>query len=56
MKTYHSILFDFISGFCVGIEIFTGDDLLEGDKFALTLDLGIIRVSYVISEDPPMAA
>ena len=47
MKTYHSILFDFISGFCVGIEIFTGDDAAPEDLFAFTVDFFIVRLTFV---------
>lgn len=46
----HTILLDFISGVSVGVEFFLGEDLAEGDKFAMTLDLFIVRFTYVISE------
>lgn len=46
----HMFNFDFISGVSVGIEFFTGEALLEGDKFAMTIDLFIVRFTYVITE------
>lgn len=45
-----TILFDFISGVSVGIELYTGEDVFEGDKFALTLDLFIIRFTLIIHQ------
>lgn len=41
---------DFITGMKVGVEFFTGDDLEEGDAFAMTLDLLIIRLTFVKAE------
>ena len=43
-----TVLADFISGVSVGIELYTGKDVFEGDKFALTLDLFIIRFTLII--------
>ena len=45
------ISFDFITGMSVGIELFLGDDLQDGDSFAMTIDLLIIRVTYVRSKN-----
>ena len=39
-----------ISGFCLGIEFFFGEDLIQGDKFAMNIDLGIIRINYIITD------
>ncbi len=44
------ILDEFISGVSVGIELYTGEDVFEGDKFALTLDLFIIRFTLIIHQ------
>jgi len=41
------ILLDFISGMCLGIELFTGDDLEEDDVFAMQIDLLILRITYI---------
>jgi len=38
---------DFISGMCVGLEFFSGEDLEPGDKFAMQIDLLIIRFTFV---------
>lgn len=46
----HSLFFNWISGMNVGIEVYTGDDLMEGDKFAIKFNLLILSVTYVISE------
>lgn len=35
----------------VGIEFFVGEDLQDGDSFAMTIDLLIIRVTYVRSKN-----
>jgi len=43
-----TLLANFITGVSVGIEFYTGDDLMDGDKFAVTLDLLIIRFTLVI--------
>ena len=40
-------LFDFISGMSIGIEFHTGEALDPPDIFAMTLDLLIIRVTYI---------
>ena len=45
-----TVLADFISGISVGIELYTGKDVFEGDKFALTLDLFIIRFTLIIHQ------
>lgn len=37
-----------ITGMSVGIEFFTGDDLEEGDKFAMVLNLAIVRLTLVV--------
>jgi hypothetical protein len=41
------VFVDFISGMCVGLELFTGEDLEIGDKFAMQIDLLIIRFTFV---------
>ena len=46
----YSILLSFIPGVVVGLEFFTGNDLMEGDKFAAVLSLGILRLTFVVSE------
>lgn len=46
----HILTANFISGMSLGIVFYTGDDLESGDKFAMTLDLFIVRITYVISE------
>jgi hypothetical protein len=46
----HQIFLNFITGFSVGLELFLGDDLEENDKFACNIDLGIFRMTYVLSE------
>jgi len=38
---------DFISGICVGLEIFAGEDAAPEDLFAVTLDILIIRFTFV---------
>lgn len=43
------INFSFITGLSFGIELFLGDALDEGDSFAMTIDLGIIRFTYVLT-------
>jgi len=45
-----TILFDFISGVSVGIEFYSGEDTFEGDKFAVTLDLFIVRFTVIVHE------
>ena len=47
----HIFNLNFITGVSVGIEIFTGDATLPGDKFAVTIDLFIIRFTYVYSSE-----
>lgn len=34
----------------LGIEIFTGDDVMDGDKFAIKLNLLIFSITYVLSD------
>ena len=41
---------DFISGIKVGIELYLGDDAAPGDLFAVTIDLFIVRFTYVREE------
>lgn len=41
------VYFEFISGMCVGLEFYTGEDLEIGDKFAMQIDLLIIRFTFV---------
>ena len=41
------ILLDFISGMCIGIELFIGDDLEEDDVFAVQIDLLILRITFI---------
>lgn len=41
------ILADFITGMSVGVELFMGDDLEPGDKFAFQLDLLIFRFTFI---------
>ena len=45
----HLVHLYFITGMCFGIEFFIGDALVEGDKFAMNLDLGIARLTYIYS-------
>ncbi len=35
----------------VGIEFYTGDQTLPGDKFAVTVDLFIVRLTYVYTTE-----
>ena len=42
-----TILFDFISGVSVGIEVYSGEDVFEGDEFAITIDLFIVRFTLI---------
>lgn len=46
----NQILVDFIPGLVFGIEIFMGEDLEDGDKFACIINIGIFRFTYVLSE------
>jgi len=39
----------FISGLVIGLEFFLGDDLMDGDTFAMTLNLGVVRITFVRS-------
>jgi hypothetical protein len=43
-------LFDFISGVSLGIEFHVGEDLEDDDAFAMTLDLFIVRVTFVLTK------
>lgn len=43
------ILLDFIPGLVFGIEIYLGEDLEDGDVFAMNLNFGIFRITYVRS-------
>ena len=45
-----TILADFISGVSVGIELYIGEDVFEGDKFALTLNLFILRFTFIVHQ------
>ncbi len=44
----HILGIDFISGFCLGLEFFFGDQLEEDEKFAFNINLGILRIYYVL--------
>ncbi len=44
------LIISFISGVSVGIEFFSGEDLHPEDKFAMTLDIFIIRLSFVLAK------
>lgn len=46
----HSIYVNWITGMNLGIEIFTGDDVMDGDKFAIKLNLLIFSITYVLSD------
>ena len=48
-KTKNIIMLDFISGMCLGIEFFFGEDLDPDDQFAVAIDLLILRITYVRS-------
>ena len=48
-KLKNVILLDFISGMCLGLEFFLGEDLEEDDVFAMTLHLLIVRITYIIT-------
>jgi hypothetical protein len=41
------VFIDFITGVCLGLEIFTGDDAEPDDVFAVCIDLLIVRITYV---------
>jgi hypothetical protein len=45
----HVFLLDWVSGFVLGIDIFTGDDLEDEDRFAMTLHFGIFRFTYILT-------
>ena len=45
------ICFSFITGMSLGIKFYTGDDLDEGDRFAMSIDLFIINITYVLTEE-----
>lgn len=49
-KLMHFFFVEFISGMKLGIEFYLGEDLDGGDKFAMTLDLFILRFTYVVSD------
>lgn len=38
---------DFIPGMSIGMEIFVGEDAAPEDKFAVTVDLLIFRITFV---------
>lgn len=40
---------EFITGMSVGVELFMGKDLLPGDKFAMKIDLVIVRFTLVVT-------
>lgn len=42
------ILADFITGMCVGIEFYMGEDLDDEDQFAMQIDLLILRFTFII--------
>ena len=46
-----TISLDFISGMSIGIEFFTGEDLMPGDRFAMTIDLVIFRITFILESD-----
>lgn len=46
-----NIAVNFISGVSLGIEFYTGEDLVEGDKFACTIDLLIVRFTFVVEDN-----
>ena len=46
----HEFYIDFISGVSLGVKLFLGDGLMEGDKFAISIDLLMVNITYVISE------
>lgn len=49
-KTYkHIFVPAFISGLMFGIEFHLGEDLDIGDKFAMTIDFFIVRLTYIIT-------
>ena len=50
MSKAHQLFYDLICGFSIGIEFVDSDDLNEGDLFAMFVDLGILRITYVISQ------
>lgn len=39
-----------IPGVSIGIEFFLGEDLAPGDKFAMTIDLLIVRFTLIVPE------
>ncbi len=47
----HNLIVTFIPGIKLGIEFFIGEDLEEGDAFALTLDLLVLRFTYFITKE-----
>jgi len=42
------VFIDVISGMSVGLEFFLGEDLEPGDKFAMQIDLLILRFTFVV--------
>lgn len=38
---------EFIPGVCLGIEVFSGEDAAKEDLFAITLDLLVVRFTYI---------
>ena len=40
---------DFIPGLVFGIEIFIGEDLADDDTFAMNINLGIVRLTFIRS-------
>ena len=45
-----TLMANFISGVSVGIELYSGEDTYTGDKFAVTVDLFIIRFTLIVHE------
>ena len=41
------ILADFITGLSIGFELFMGEDLEPGDRFAIQIDLVIYRFTFI---------
>ena len=40
-------LLEFITGMSLGIEFFFGEDLEPQDKFAMCVDILILRITYI---------
>ena len=47
----HNLIVTLITGMSLGIELYTGDDLSPKDKFAMTIDLLIVRFTYVLTKE-----